>query len=173
MQTSSLIILIFGLSALSYLTGRKRAERSRSDGRLLALPAHYGYMTALWSALPALVLLLAWLILEPGYLHERTVASLPETITVQSRESVELYVNNVLLAVQSGDSGADPVIQTAAKAYTQAAERSRLILSAIIFVLCLSGIAFALSRHLTRIHARRSVESMIRLLLMACSGVAN
>ena len=116
MQTSSLIILIFGLSVLSYLTGRKRAERSRGDGRLLALPAHYGYMTALWSALPALILLLAWLVLEPGYLYERTVASLPETISSQSSESVELYVNNVLLAVQSGESGGDQVIKTAAMA---------------------------------------------------------
>jgi phosphate transport system permease protein len=171
-QTSSLIILIVGLSVISYLTGRNRAQSRRDKDRLLALPTHYGSMTAMWSALPALILLLAWLILEPGYLHNQIISSLPDSIGSQAVERVELYVNNVLLAVQSGAAIDDPSMQHSANVYIEAASRSRMILSAIVVVLCLSGIAFAASRHLTRLHARRRVEAVVKLVLMVCSGVA-
>ena len=172
MQTSSLIILIFGLSIISYLTGRKRAESARGGGRLLALPAQYGYMTALWSALPALILLLGWLVLEPAYLQGEIRANLPEAMATQSAQSIELYANNVVLAIQNGSAADDPTLQKAAAAYIEASARSRSLLSAIVLVLCASGIGFALSRQLTRLHARRKVENIIKLVLMACSGVA-
>ena len=174
MQTSSLIILIVGLSAISYYTGRRRAERIRNSSSqpLLSLPVHYGYMTAMWSSIPALILLLAWLILEPGYLQQQIIATLPDSVLAQGADRVNLFVNNVLLAIQSGAIGDDPVVQAAASAYIEASSTSRTLLSAIVLVLCLSGIGFALSRFLTREHARRRVETVIKLLLMACSGVA-
>ena len=48
MQASSLLILIVGLSFIAYVTGRARAQQRRSSVRLPALPAHYGYLTAMW-----------------------------------------------------------------------------------------------------------------------------
>ncbi|CAD7843089.1 MAG: Phosphate ABC transporter, permease protein PstC (TC 3.A.1.7.1) [Olavius algarvensis Gamma 3 endosymbiont] len=172
MQTSSLFIVIAALTLISYFTGHKRAQQRRQSEKLLALPGHYGYMTAMWSAIPAIILLLAWVILEPGYLNNRITASLPATIANQSEESLYLYINNVQLAIANGGLSDDPVIQKAANAYLAAQEKSRFLITALILVLCVSGIVFALSNQLTRQHARKRVESAIRIFLLLCSGVA-
>ena len=88
MQTSTLFILIAALTLVSFYTGRSRAQQARSSQRLLALPGHYGYMTAMWSALPAVLLLLIWLSIEPGYLNNKIVASLPASVTAQSTDAI-------------------------------------------------------------------------------------
>jgi len=172
MQSSTLFILIVVLSLVSFYTGRGRAQQARNSTRLLALPAHYGYMTAIWSALPAIVLLLAWLAMEPGYLNNRIIASLPASIADQPSETLHLYVNNVLLAVGKGGVSDDPAIEAAAAVYMQAKSSSRMLLSALVVILSLSGILFAMTRYLTRQHARRRVEAVVRIALMLCSGVA-
>ena len=172
MQTSTLFIVIAALTLISYFTGRKRAEQRQHHERLLALPGHYGYLTAMWSALPAIVLLLAWMMIEPGYLNSRVVASLPASIMNQSEEAVSLYLNNVLLAVANGGIDVDPTAQAAAGVYVEARNDSRMLMSGLVLVLCASGIAFGLSRQLTRQHARKRVESVIKALLMLCSAVA-
>ena len=172
MQTSTLFIVIAALALVSFYTGRSRAQRDRNHARLLALPGHYGYLTAIWSALPALLLLLVWLAIEPGYLHNRMVASLPAPIASQSEEAVNLYLNNVLLAVGNGGASDDPGVAATATVYLQAERESRLLLTALIVILSLSGVAFALTRFLTRVHARKRVEAIVKLALLACSAVA-
>jgi phosphate transport system permease protein len=172
MQTSTLFILIAALTLVSFYTGRSRAQQARSSQRLLALPGHYGYMTAMWSALPAVLLLLIWLSIEPGYLNNKIVASLPASVTAQSTDAIDLYINNVLLSVSSGTASDDPAVNAAVNAYIEARDNSRMLLSALILVLSLSGIVFALTRYLTRQHARRRVEAVIKLVLMLCSAVA-
>ena len=172
MQSSTLFIVIVVLTLVSYYTGRNKAQQARNAGRLLALPGHYGYMTAIWSALPALVLLLVWMSVEPGYLNSQVAASLPASISGQSQEAVDLYINNVLLTVSSGGVSDDPGVQSAASAYLEAQKNSRMLLSALILILSLSGIVFALTRYLTRQHARKRVEGVIRIFLMLCSAVA-
>jgi len=125
----------------------------------------------MWSAIPALILLLAWSAFEPGYLDRQILLSLPDSITAQSPESLDLYLNTVHLAIANGGGG-DQILEGAVAAYLQAKDGSRLLLSALIVILCASGIVFGLSRFLTRLHARRRVESVVRILLMMCSGVA-
>ncbi len=172
MQTTTLVIVIAGLSLISYYTGRTRAQAYRYNGRLLALPNQYGYLTAMWSALPAIILLMAWSAFEPGYLTDQIIASLPAEVQQQSQESLALVVNNVLLAVGNGGVSPDPVIEDAAAAYLAAREQSRMFVTGLILLLGLSGIIFSLTRYLTRLHARKRVEAVIRWLLMLCSAVA-
>ena len=172
MQSTTLFIVIAALTLVSFYTGRHRARQARSSGRLLALPGHYGYMTAMWSALPALILLLLWMAIEPGYLSNEVIASLPASVAGQSEDAIDLYINTVLLTVSSGGVSDDPAIQAAVNAYLEAEKTSRMLLSALIIVLSMSGIVFAMTRYLTRQHARKRVEGVIRILLMLCSAVA-
>lgn len=172
MQAPSLIILIGGLALISFWTGRSRAQRYQDDSRLLALPGHYGYMTALWSALPAILLLLAWSILEPGYLDQQIVSSLPASIQNQSTETLNLYLNNVHLAIANGGISEDPNMQNAINAYQDAQRQSRLLITGFILMFGISGIIFALSKKMTQQHARKRVESVVRIFLLLCSGVA-
>ena len=172
MQTSSLFIIIAALTLVSYYTGNKRAQRRQHSERLLALPGHYGYMTAMWSAIPAVILLLAWMILEPGYLNNQITASLPAAIAEQSEDTLNLYINNVQLAIANGGLSDDQVIQQAASAYIDAKQKSRFLVTGLILVLCISGIIFALSGQLTKLHARKRVEGVVKVFLLLCSAVA-
>jgi phosphate transport system permease protein len=172
MQTSTLFIIILGLSLAAYYAGLKRAQQRRHDEKLLALPTHYGYMTAMLSAFPAAALLLAWSAYEPTYLHHQIVKYLPASVLEQTDDRVNLVVNNVLLAVNNGNAAEDPELQDAADAYIESRHSSRMLVSGLIVLLGLSGIVFALSRYLTRQHARQRVEAVVRVILLCCSGVA-
>ena len=146
MQTSTLFLMIVALTLISYFTGRHRAQAVRQHERLLALPGQYGSMTAMWSALPALILLLLWMAFEPGYLNGQIIASLPAAVQNQPEDSLNLLVNNVLLAVADGGVSGDQVVQNAANAYISAKENSRLLVTGLVLVLCASGIVFGLSK---------------------------
>jgi len=172
MQTSSLFILILVLALIAYYTGLKRAQQSRRSSRLLALPAHYGYMTAMLSAFPALLLLLAWMIFEPAYLERQIELNLPAPLLQGPADQLNLLINSVHLQIAGTGTADNPLLHKAAAAYNESLQKSRQIIGGLILLLGLSGIVFALSRYLTRLHARRRVEGMVRILLMACSGVA-
>ena len=172
MQTSTLFIVILGLSLVAYYTGLRRAQQRRDNEKLLALPSHYGYMTAMLSAIPAAALLLGWSIFEPSYLDQQIVKNLPAEVLEQTDDRIDLVVNNVYLLIARGEIAGDPQLQPAAEAYLASLDSSRMLISGLIVLLGLSGVVFALSRYLTRQHARRRVEAVIRITLLSCSAVA-
>ena len=172
MNSGPLILLILGLAFFAYQTGSSRARLQTAKQPLKSLPRHYGFLTALWSGLPALLLLLTWSILEPSYLERAARASLPATVLDQSTETINLYLNNVYLTITGGGDSNDPVVQNAASAYLQAERKSRFLVTTLVALIGVSGILFGLSGFLTRVHARRRVEAAIKLMLMLCSGVA-
>ena len=172
MQTSTLFIIIAGLTLFAYYTGLRRAQQRRGEGKLLALPSHYGFMTAMISAIPALALLLGWSIFEPSYLHQQVLRNLPAAVLEQPSDRIDLVVNNVLLLLEDGSFADNPEYLPAANAYLEARHNGRLLVTGLIVLLGMSGILFALSRYLTRQHARQRVEAVVRGILMCCSAVA-
>ncbi len=172
MTPTALIFLIVGLTFVAYTSARGRATSASYQGRLKALPRHYGALAALWSGLPALLLLTAWLAFKPAWLQHQMMQTLPAEITSQSRDVVELYMNRINLAIADSSHIDDPVMQSATKHYHQAEQNARYLVSALITVLCLSGIVLALHKGMTNIHARIKVEKVLRIILLLCSVVA-
>ncbi|KAA5606497.1 phosphate ABC transporter permease subunit PstC [Roseospira marina] len=67
METLYVIAAILGLTLISFAMGRQRAV-ARSEGQpraLHSLPNYHGHFVALWCAVPALILLVIWVPLEP------------------------------------------------------------------------------------------------------------
>ncbi|MBC8210055.1 MAG: phosphate ABC transporter permease subunit PstC [Gammaproteobacteria bacterium] len=172
MSSSALILIILGLSLIAFLTGRQRAYRQKAHSRLKALPNHYGVLTALWSGVPALILIVAWLLAGPAYMQHQIIQSLPDSIASQQQDTLELYLNSINLAIKNGTAVDDPVSQKAIAGYQQAEQQSRYLITGLVFTLCLSGIIFGLSKKLVDSHARISIEKAIKIALMLCSGVA-
>ena len=173
MNTSALLFLILGLSLISFYTGRQRAFLSGSKNiKLRALPKHYGYMTALWSGIPALLLLLVWAMLKPAYIENEILLTLPVSITSQSQDAVDLYLNNINIAIQNGTPGEDPIAQKAIERYHQIQTHSSYLVTALVVLLGLSGILFGFSKKFAHTHARLGVEKAIKIFLLMCSGVA-
>ena len=83
MSLSALAMFVVALAAASFWLGRRRALAA-AGGRasaLQSLPGYYGWYAALWSGVPGLVVLLAWLLFFGGALESLTLASLPEGAT--------------------------------------------------------------------------------------------
>jgi phosphate transport system permease protein len=116
--------------------------------------------------------MIAWSIIEPGYLQQQIEANLPAEISGQSSDVISLYLNRVHLAIASQTIDSDPVIQALVVAYEKAALHSRYLNTAAVLVLCLGGIAVGLSKLLFMVHARAGIEKLLKIFLMVCSGVA-
>ena len=76
-----ILTLILVFSIIGFFLGRARAMTSAGgDMRCLhSLPSYYGYNSALFLAVPSLILLGLWLILQPIYIESRISSLLPET----------------------------------------------------------------------------------------------
>lgn len=76
-----ILTLILVFSIIGFFLGRARAMASAGgDMRSLhSLPSYYGYNSALFLAVPSLILLAVWLILQPIYIESRISNLLPET----------------------------------------------------------------------------------------------
>jgi len=172
MTSASLFLIILGLGFIAFVVGQQRAAGYSGETRLKSLPRHFGLLTAVWSAVPALVLLVAWLSFEPAYLQKQIEHSLPQDIMSQSEDVLELYMNNIHLAIANNRPSDDEIVNTAVRNYQQAEQHSRYLVTALVFALGIAGIVAGLSQFLLRMHARAHIETVIRFFLILCSGVA-
>ena len=96
MSINLLLLLIAALIAGSYLIGRSRAQslRNRKSGDALhSLPRYYGYQTAIWCGLPAVVLLVLWTALESTVLTRLVAQDLPPAITSLPQGQFNQWLN--------------------------------------------------------------------------------
>jgi phosphate transport system permease protein len=136
MSAPALLFLILGLGLISYFVARRNAFATSQTAKLRALPSHYGAIAAIWSGLPALILLLGWTILKPAWMHNELLQVLPESIASQSAEQLGLYLNNINLAVNDPSLIDDPIIEAAVNHYHEVEKQSQYLMTALVFVLC-------------------------------------
>ena len=141
---------------------------------LHSLPGYYGYFTAIWCLLPALGLMLAWVLIEPRFIVAMVVSGLPDADRAMPPGELNLLINNIRnLAtgdVVSGDIGS--TLETAAARFNDYTERSRQLLAALVFGLAALGGALAWRRIRPKFRARNKVEHVILVLLVAASSIA-
>lgn len=105
MSLGLLLLLLLALGALGFLAGRQRALAAvRGDARdLHSLPGYYGQTVALFATVPALLLCLVWLVLQPAIV-ERSISALilPEDITAGS--SLVLVMSDVRRIAEGMDA---------------------------------------------------------------------
>ena len=171
----SLILAVLGLSSASYYFGWKRSlSLASGQVRLHSLPGYYGLYTALWAAVPALVLFALWGSLEGAVIARVVQSELPSEMLQQPPERLNLILNDIKnLATGNITSGAtQPAIRAAADRYMALQKASSYTLAALILLVGVTGGTFAWrSIHPTK-RARNSVESTILGFLMASSTIA-
>lgn len=174
MTTQFIIYLLIAIAAIGYFLSRKRAitrkqHLIKAGGSLHSLPKYYGYYTALWAGIPALILLVAWLALE-GTIIDRTLSQqIP--VTMHS-ENTSLVLNNIKLAASSPTGSEDAALQKLANFYNLAKEKSTTLKTVLVLALSLAGAIFGFTRISSLFRARVHVESWIKIILMVCSFIA-
>ena len=178
MSITTLLIVLLGLSSVAYYLGRQRAL-AVVGGRagikhLHSLPSYYGQLTALWCAVPALLLFGFWVAFEPTIITSLVVAELPAEMRELPKARLNLIVNDIRNLV-SGDivsREVDPSMQAAADRYRQLQGISSVALTVGVLALATGAVALVWRSVSPSLRARNRVESMITVFLVLSSTLA-
>ncbi len=170
-----LFLVIFILTAIAYVLGRSRAATLRKNGTLMhSLPRYYGYLTAIYTALPALIVLIIWSVAEPTILKKSTMGTLSAEVQSLPEGERNLVLNDIKNLATGGISqSANDSVRTAAAAhYAETRDRSRLLKSIAVILTALAGFFYGLKKIHSNTRARVAVERAIMIALIGCSCIA-
>ena len=167
--------LLLGLTAIGFLSGRRRALSLVGRPRDLAsLPGYYGSYVALWMLLPGALLLAAWLALSGPVVDRAVVSELPAALLAEGTDRVALFLNDVKnLASGNIVSGEiDAQLAQAAERYQFLSRLSAVTRDAFVLGAALLGMWFGLRRITAEFQAMTRVESAFKVILMTGSTIA-
>ncbi len=173
-----LLPCILLLSVAAYFLGVRRAETiAAASGGMPAmhsLPTHYGMFTAMNCALPALLVLAVWKISEEAVISSMVSRNLPPELLQLSANEFTLVMNEIKNVAFGGftQSSANPAIDSAARHYLTSLNEIRNLVSVVVILCCLIPAAIAGRMIDKDLRARNLVEGMVKIILIACSGVA-
>jgi phosphate transport system permease protein len=168
---------VLALVPLAFVIGRRRAvpaAQRRGSGVSTGSSAYFGAYVAMWCGIPALLLVLAWIALEPAVIDRLLLGALPDGI-IAGKSAAEL--NLLKSQIQSLSEGLqfgtpDPVLVEAANRLRHLHGTSDLALFVVAVSLATLGIAFARSRLHGLFPARARVETATTVILVVCSTIA-
>ena len=178
MSTSALILVLLALSAAAYFLGRQRslalAGRAGGIRNLHSLPTYYGFYTALWCGLPALVVLGVWAMFQSTIVSELLVRDLPPELRELPPDRLGLVLNDIrnLVSGSAVSHQVTPQIEAAAEHLRELRGTAYAALTVIVLSLGIAGGAFAWRQVSPRLRARNRVEAIVVALLVVCSTIA-
>ncbi|MFO7529261.1 MAG: phosphate ABC transporter permease subunit PstC [Marinobacter sp.] len=178
MQTANLLPLVLVLAVIAYGLAymRSRAVAAPLGGirNLKALPFYYAARAALWSAIPALIVLAAWAGFEGKVIQGIVIASLPQDAWPNSPGEASLVLSQIS-NVAAGKLNADFVpehIAGAAGLLESLRDQSANFKAILVLLITVLGAAFAWSRVAPHVNARENVERTLRRIFFVCAAVA-
>jgi phosphate transport system permease protein len=178
MTPAALLLVLIGLTLVAYTLGKRRSLAvvggSRNIRNLHSLPSYYGALTALWCAVPALLVLAVWVAFQDSIITHLVTAHLPADVRTLPPSELGLRLNDVhnVVAGNVAMEAARPEIRAAAQEYLQLRQISRVSLTALAIVIGMIGMMIARSRIAAPFRARNQVERIIELALIASSLIA-
>ncbi|MBF0259347.1 MAG: phosphate ABC transporter permease family protein, partial [Desulfamplus sp.] len=178
MNPTILLFTILTLSAVGFYLGRKKSyivgHQNGGISQLHSRPTYYGSLTALWCAIPALIVFSFWLLFESSIITNLVIASLPEELQKLPADRLNLVVNDIKNIVSGNiiSSQASSFMHTAAEHYRFLTTTSHASLAVIVIALAIGAMLFVQQTITPNLRARNHVERVIQYLLIACSTIA-
>ncbi|MGD2075145.1 MAG: phosphate ABC transporter permease subunit PstC [Gammaproteobacteria bacterium] len=176
MNVSILVALLLALSAFSYHLGKRRALAVANGAirNLHSLPSYYGYYTAIWSGVPAILLVALWLAFENTIVTHLVVAGLPDELRALGTDRLNLVLNDIRNLVSGNITSreADPAMLEAAERYRNLIAISHAAMAVAGLAIAVAGGTLTLKRIRAQQRARNAVETVITLFLIVCSSIA-
>ena len=168
------LLAIVGIAAASALFARRRAAGMRGGAiRLNSLPAYHGLYVALWTGVPALLLLAAWVPVQSGLVEQAVLAS-PAGQTLPDFDLARSTILSEARDIASGEreAGFNPESSRLAPVY--AAEEGRLsaIGGGAALLVALASALLSMRRVRVDFRARSKVELWVMGLLVGASLIA-
>ena len=178
MQPVTIVLIVIAMAIGAFHLGRNRAVATAGGPggmrRLHSLPGYYGYYVALWVVLPALALILTWVILEPKVIAALVVGNLPEARRTVSPGELDLLLNSIRNLAAGGvvPGDIDPALRAAAGDLQRLSVLSHRLLAIASLAVAALGAVLAWRRIDPAMRARNRVETVILSLLIAASSIA-
>ncbi len=170
------LLLVFTI--IAYYLGMNRASTAaRGNGgrkTLHSLPGYYGIYTAIWCAVPALVLYGLWQVLESTIITSMVTQRLPLQLRNVTPAEMTLVINDIKNVV-SGDfvaAAGDVAIREAADTYLRLQQRFRMIVGLMLIAVAALSIIPAYRKITPVMEARNAVEKIVTYFLLGCSAIA-
>lgn len=178
MPTSTVVLILLILAVVAYQVGRARSLATvgglKGARRLHSLPGYYGMLTALWCALPALLVLAVWNMADGRVVTGLVVAGLPPELAALPDDRLSLVLNDVKNVVSGAvpSASASPEIRAAAERYAELQRLSSYAAALVCLAIAIGSGAFVLSRIQPALRARNRVEAIVRGALVVASSIA-
>jgi phosphate transport system permease protein len=176
MSPTFLLIAVIGLAIFGYIFGQARSK-SLVGGRVRNLhsrPSYYGFYIALWCAVPALLVAVAWFAFQPLIVESIVVGGLPHELSSLPQDRLGLLINDIH-NIADGNIPADratPAVAAAAERLNDLRWIGNTSIFVIALALAIAGTGYARARISPELRARNHVETAVRVFLIACSLIA-
>jgi len=172
---TSIFIVVFLLAMSSYWLGWRKA-RLVSGGNLHQLHSrlpYYGYMSALWSGLPALLVLLIWISFETNIVSTVVMSDLPPVYESYSKQQKGLLLNDIKnLSEGRQTSNFTPELQVLADRYAELKSIANAASIVLVLAIAIMGGIYAQQKIKIDTRARNNVEKIVKGILIASSTIA-
>jgi phosphate transport system permease protein len=178
MTSIHLIVTFWVLILLGFYMGRNKAlavcTALGGPKALHSRPFYYGTLTAVWCAVPALIIFSFWLFFKSTIIMDMVVSGLPDQIRSLPDARLNLIVNDIKNAVSgnSMNTRSSSVIPAAVKHYKSlelVAQASLIVIVTAIGMVAIAGVRLKIT---PKFRARNHVEKMVEILLIACAALA-
>jgi len=176
MNSFLLIAVLLALTTIGYAFGQRRA-RTVSGGHpstLHSRPQYYGLYVALWCGIPSLLLVSAWLVIEPHIAEWLLISNLPADARALTSDRLSLLVNDIenLASGNIVSREVDPALQAAADSYISVRLIGNAAMVVAAIAVALAGLAVARRRITPALRARNLVERAVTVLMVVASTIA-
>lgn len=169
-----LAILVFSLAA--FFVGRSAGLRfvASNGAATHSLPGYHGAFVAVWVGVPALVLLLLWMMAQGSVIDNLLLSTLPqaltETATAAEKSLLLSEIKNVAAGRLFGQPS--PEVSAAAETLVRWQQIASWLMAVVVIAAMLLTMFFAYSRLAPRFRARNGVERFTTGVMIACSIAA-
>jgi phosphate transport system permease protein len=169
-----LISVVLVLSLLAYWQGHRRAfalATQPSAVKMHSRPGYYGMLTALWCALPALIIVVVWHIAADPLLTQMAIKGVAAAKGNLSPDQLNLLVNDMrnLVGGNMVAREVDPLLQAAADRYTGMLRISNIALAVVAVTTALVAAYLVLAKIRPALRARNQVEWAVEIILNLCA----
>lgn len=169
-----LAILVFSLGA--YFVGQSAGRRflAANGASTHSVPGYHGAFVAVWVGVPALVLLLLWLIAQGSAIDNLLLTTLPPAMTEAASPA---QVNLLLSEIKNVAAGRlfgqpSPEVLAAADTLVRWQQIASWLMVVVVIAAMLLAMFFSYSRLAPRFRAREGVEQFSSVIMVACSVAA-
>ncbi|OKL42594.1 phosphate ABC transporter permease subunit PstC [Pseudovibrio exalbescens] len=168
-------LILIATFVLATFYGRSRAlQVSNAQAvKLHSRPGYHGGFLAIVTVIPALLLLLAWVIVAPNILNNIVISESADYLSGLSKPEVEAFLRDARAIAFGGIVGfTDAGKEHAAELFASLSRTSNILIGVALAALVAAGFVFGSRAIVPSMRARHFVERSVMVALIVCSAVA-